>query len=107
VPPSVPSQADGALDQLSTAGGGAAPRAARPASIVQRRLNDVTAHGEFTHRCAEAFSGQMQVTDLQMANARDRASKYMRLAQNRTAWLPHNPQSLNEAAPRARGRELA
>ncbi len=49
----------------------------------------------------------MQVTDLQMANARDRASKYMRLAQNRTAWLPHNPQSLNEAAPRARGRELA
>ena len=69
------------------------------------RLNDVTAHGEFTQRCAEAFSGQMQVTDLQMANARDRASKYMRLAQNRTAWLPHNPQSLNEAAPRARGRE--
>jgi hypothetical protein len=61
------------------------------------RLKDVTAHGEFTQRCAEAFSGQMQVTDLQMANARDRASKYMRLAANRAAWLPHNPQSLNDA----------
>jgi hypothetical protein len=45
------------------------------------RLKDATPHGEFTQRCAEAFSGQMQLTELQMANARDRSSKYMRLAQ--------------------------
>jgi hypothetical protein len=63
-------------------------------------LKDKTPHGEFTQRCAEAFGKKNSLSSIssdEVEAARVRAGKYMRLAQNRAVWLPHNPQSLNDA----------
>jgi hypothetical protein len=64
-------------------------------------LKDATPHGEFAERCAEALAVKSDsvnhILEADAVAARQRASRYMRLAQNRAAWLPHNPQSLNEA----------
>jgi hypothetical protein len=51
-----------------------------------------TANGECTQRCAEAFfPDEKGITDSLLQSAKRRASNYMRLAANRTFWLPHNP----------------
>jgi hypothetical protein len=55
-------------------------------------------HGEFGKKCAEAFGkNQIRTGSSEIDDANRQAQKYMRLAENRNAWLPHNPQSMNEA----------
>jgi hypothetical protein len=63
-------------------------------------LKATTNHGEFGKKCAEAFgksNSASYLSDDEINAAKNSASKYMRLAENRSVWLPHNPQSMNEA----------
>jgi hypothetical protein len=63
-------------------------------------LKATTKHGEFGKKCAEAFGKSNTpclVSKADMQAAQVTASRYMRLAENRSVWLPHNPQSMNEA----------
>jgi hypothetical protein len=63
-------------------------------------LKATTKHGEFGKKCAEAFGKSNTpclVSKADMQAAQVTASRYTRLAENRSVWLPHNPQSMNEA----------
>jgi predicted metal-binding transcription factor (methanogenesis marker protein 9) len=65
-----------------------------------KALKATTKHGEFGKKCAEAFSKihtPCVFSEAEIHAAQISASRYMRLAENRSVWLPHNPQSMNEA----------
>lgn len=66
--------------------------------LIELKEKDSTQHGDFLAQCARVFyPDEMANGNCHLNRARSRAGMYMRLATHRAAWLPHNPQSLNEA----------